>query len=482
MAWFGGNFAALNSPLLAWLATHSLYLHRAVLIHAVLTFPGWRPPTVVSRAAVAVGYALSVVPSLARTPVAILLVSTIVIVAAGWDLRNATGPSRPIRVIVLRGAVWLGATLSATTLALLLAPKAGGRSVLLAYDAAVVALAVGLLVALLLANWERTAVTDLVVELAADRTWSIEASLAHALGDDTLQVGYWVAEHGGYVDAAGRPIIAPSPDSGRAVTPVEWEGARIAMLIHDPAAAGADMSESVSTAAALAAANARLQAQVRDQVVQVQASRRRLVEAAADERSRLEHRMRAGAGHELDELAELLAAANNAAGSLNQTDLVATIERAQQQLDRTQEEIGELARGLYPRALSERGLVAALSELAARASIPVELTVSVPGVPTNVSAVAYFVVAEAVSNAAKYAQASTIAIRIWVQDGRLVIQVTDDGVGGADPDRGSGLRGLVDRVEALGGTVDVASQAGSGTRLAAEIPLDGQPHEQINEP
>ena len=104
---------------------------------------------------------------------------------------------------------------------------AAGRPVLLAYDAALIALAVGLLVALLLASWERTPVTDLVVELAADRTRSIESSLARALGDHTLQVGYWIGDHGGYVDATGRPVNLPDPNSGRAVTPVEWEGARI---------------------------------------------------------------------------------------------------------------------------------------------------------------------------------------------------------------------------------------------------------------
>jgi signal transduction histidine kinase len=484
LAWFLGNFAALDSPALAWLAAHALYLHRGVLNHAVLAFPGWRPPTVVSRAGVVAGYASSLIPSLARMPVAVLFVSAFVIVAAWWDLREAVGPSRRIQLIILRAAVWLGATWSGTAIARLMVPEAeAGRPVLLAYDTAVVALAIGLLAALLLANWERIAVTDLVVELAADRTWSVEASLGRALGDRTLQVGYWVPEHGGYVDAAGRPINLPSPNSGRAVTPVEWEGARIAILIHDPAAAaGAGFGESVSVAAALAAVNARLQAQVRDQVAQVQASRRRLVEAGADERRRLERRMRAGAGRELEELAEILSAADNMAGSLSETELAGTIDRARRQLDRTRAEIGELARGLYPPVLTERGLAAALSELAEHAAVPVELTVSAPGVPVNVAAVAYFVVAEALSNAAKYADASASGVRIWVQEERLMIQVTDDGVGGADPDKGSGLRGLVDRVESLDGSVDIDSQAGAGTRLAAEIPLDGRPHEQISSP
>src|SRR5215203_4469915 len=483
IAWFLGNFAALNSTLLAWLAAHTVYLHRGVLIHAVLAFPGWRPPTVVSRAVV-VGYLSSLITPAARNPVAIILVSAMMIAAAWWDLRVAVGPSWRIQLIVLRAAVWLGVTLSGTALALLMMPRADvGRPVLLVYDAALIALAVGLLVALLLASWERTAVTDLVVELAADRARSVEASLARAVGDDTLQVGYWIGEYGGYVDAAGRPVNLPSPDSDRAVTPVEWDGARVALLIHDPAAAASvRLGESVAAAAGLAAANAHLQAQVRDQVAQVQASRRRLVEAGVDERRRLERRMRAGAGRELEELAEILNAADEEAGGLNENELVQTIVRARRQLDRTRVEIGELARGLYPPALTERGLAASLSELAEHAAVPVKLTVSAPGLPVDIAAVAYFVVAEAVSNATKYAQTSTVAVRVWVQDARLIIQVTDDGVGGADPGKGSGLRGLVDRVESLDGSVEIDSEAGAGTRLAAEIPLDGQPHEPISLP
>ena len=484
IAWFLGNFAALNSTLLAWLAAHALYLHRGVLIHAVLAFPGWRPPTLVGRAVVVVGYVSSLITPAARNPVAIILVSAMMIAAAWWDLRVAVGPSRRIQLIVLRAAVWLGVTLSGTALAPLMMPRADvGRPVLLVYDAALIALAVGLLVALLLASWERTAVTDLVVELAADRARSVEASLARAVGDDTLQVGYWIGEYGGYVDAAGRPVNLPSPDSDRAVTPVEWDGARVALLIHDPAAAASvRLGESVAAAAGLAAANAHLQAQVRDQVAQVQASRRRLVEAGVDERRRLERRMRAGAGRELEELAEILKTADEEAGRFNENELGETIVRARRQLDRTRAEIGELARGLYPPALTERGLAAALSELAEHAAVPVKLTVSAPGLPVDIAAVAYFVVAEAVSNATKYAQTSTVAVRVWVQDARLIIQVTDDGVGGADPGKGSGLRGLVDRVESLDGSVEIDSEAGAGTRLAAEIPLDGQPHEPISPP
>jgi Histidine kinase-, DNA gyrase B-, and HSP90-like ATPase len=480
LAWFLGNYAAVDSPRVAWLAAHAVYLHRGVLIHAVLAFPGWRPPTIASLAAVAIGYASSLITPVARNPVAVILVSAIVIMAAWWDLRVAIGPSRRIQVIVLRAAVWLGLTLSGAALAPLMLPWPGaGRAILLTYDAALVALTVGLLVALILASWERTGVIDLVVELAAGRAASVDASLGRALGDPSLRVGYWLADRDRYVDAAGRQVNLPGPDSGRAVTPVEWEGARIAVLIHDPAVtAGSGLGESVSTAAALAAANARLQAQVRDRVAQVQASRRRLVGAGADERRRLEGRMRAGAGSRLDEVAYLLRAADDGVVFAQETELVAKIERARRQLDRTREELSELGRGLYPPALTERGLAAALSELAEHSAIPVKLTVSANEVPAEIAAVAYFVVAEALSNVAKHAEATEVTVTVAVQDARLLVELIDDGIGGANPDEGSGLRGLADRVEALDGSFQLASPAGAGTRLAAEMPLTGQPHQR----
>jgi signal transduction histidine kinase len=480
VAWFLGNYAAVDSPLVAWLAAHAVYLHRGVLIHAVLAFPGWRPPTVASRAAVAIGYASSLIIPVARNPVAVLFVSAMVIMAAWWDLHVATGPSRRIQVIVLRAAVWLGLTLSSAALAPLVLPWPGaGRAILLTYDAALIALAVGLLVALIIASWERTGVTDLVVELATDRAGTIEASLGRALGDPSLHVCYWLADRGSYVDTAGRQVNLPGAESGRAVTPVEWEGTRIAILIHDPAISRSGLGESVSLAAALAAANARLQAQVRDQVANVQASRRRLVGAGADERRRLERRMRAGAGRRLDEVADLLGAAGDVIDPPEETELAARIERARRQLDRTREELSELGRGLYPPALSERGLAAALSELADHSAIPVELSVSAPDLPADIAAVAYFVVAEALSNVAKYAGATTVTVTVAAQDARLLVELIDDGIGGANPAEGSGLRGLADRVEALDGSFQLDSPAGAGTRLAAEMPLTGQPHQQI---
>jgi len=124
--------------------------------------------------------------------------------------------------------------------------------------------------------------------------------------------------------------------------------------------------------------------------------------------------------------------------------------------------------------LTEGRLGAALPELAGRARIPVELEISVRMVPPAVEAAVYFVCAEALANTAKHAEAASVTIRVSQSSGRLSLTVVDDGVGGADPGKGSGLRGLVDRVEALGGQVSVRSPTGGGTRLDATIPVDAQ--------
>lgn len=148
------------------------------------------------------------------------------------------------------------------------------------------------------------------------------------------------------------------------------------------------------------------------------------------------------------------------------------VEAAQAELTLALEEIRELVRGLHPRLLSDRGLDAALRALAERALLTVEILQAPAGrLPTAVEAAAYYVAAEALANAAKHSGASVVRVRVAVEDGTAVVEVADDGVGGASPAGGSGLRGLGDRVSALGGTLDVDSPAGGGTTLRARIPL-----------
>jgi signal transduction histidine kinase len=210
----------------------------------------------------------------------------------------------------------------------------------------------------------------------------------------------------------------------------------------------------VASAARLAVSNAQLQAEVRDRVAEVEASRRRIVEAADTQRRRLEQELRAGAEQRLARVAELV------------SDVDPELER---QLEEAQAELRTFASGIRPATLSEEGLAAAVRELGERAPVLVEIDAMSERFPAPVEAAAYFVCSEALANVAKYGNASRVGIRIAREDTRLTVEVVDDGVGGADPSEGSGLRGLADRVDALGGRFQIESPEGHGTRLVAVL-------------
>jgi signal transduction histidine kinase len=150
---------------------------------------------------------------------------------------------------------------------------------------------------------------------------------------------------------------------------------------------------------------------------------------------------------------------------------VRELDSALHELDQALDELRELARGIHPSVLSDRGLEAALDGLARRAPLPVELEQTpAERLPDRVESAAYFVVAEALTNVAKYAQATQASVNVRRQNGQVLVEVSDDGVGGADPATGSGLRGLLDRVSAVGGRLEVDSRPGEGTTIRASIP------------
>jgi PAS domain S-box-containing protein len=209
------------------------------------------------------------------------------------------------------------------------------------------------------------------------------------------------------------------------------------------------------------------------QEAELRASRSRIVEAADDARMRLERNLHDGAQQRLVSLslALRLAQARLREDPDGADQLLAG---ATEELQQALAELRELARGIHPAVLTDRGLPAALEALATRTPLPVELSADLEErLPGPIEAAAYYVVAEALTNVAKYAEASAVEVRAQRQNGRVVVEVEDDGVGGADPARGSGLRGLADRVEALEGELEVTSAAGAGTTVRAVIPLSG---------
>ena len=215
--------------------------------------------------------------------------------------------------------------------------------------------------------------------------------------------------------------------------------------------------------------HARLQAEVQAQLEQVRASRSRIVEAGDAERRRLERDLHDGAQQRLVTLSLALAMARDRAAA--DPELESLIESASKEAREALTELRELARGIHPAVLTETGLGGAIQALAERSPVPTTI-IAVPDgrFPAAIEATAYFVVSEALANVAKHAMAGSAEVTIREQPGRLVVQVSDDGAGGARPEKGTGLRGLADRVASAGGVLRVDSPPGCGTRLEADIP------------
>ena len=331
---------------------------------------------------------------------------------------------------------------------------------------------VGFLVGLTRARIARGGVADLVLQLGAKPDQpTLREVLAKTLGDPSLEVAYVVPGTADFVDRDGRSLEIPAAsDPDRAVTRLERDGHTVALLIHDPALMEQpELLGSVSAATRLALDNERLQAEVRAQLEDVRASRARIVAAGDAERRRVERDLHDGAQQRLVTLALALQLAQSQAGR-SDPGLPSTLDRATTELELALGELRELARGLHPTVLVEDGLGAAVESLADRSPVPVSLSAPDTRFAPELEATAYFVVAEALTNVAKYAQATRVRVDIDRRDGVLVVEVVDDGVGGADPDRGSGIRGLDDRVAAAGGRLTVTSRPGEGTTIRADIP------------
>jgi signal transduction histidine kinase len=466
-AWFVPDVGGPGVGAVGWVAAHALYLHRGPLVHLVLTYPTGRLRGRTEGAAVAAGYAAAVASSVWNSRVGTIALAVLLVAAAARGYVRAAGRERRMRRSALRATALFTVGVAVIAAVRWSAPLAAtDAATLLAYEVMLCALAAGSLIGLVRWPWERGEVADLVVELGDARSGTLRDELARALGDPSLQVGYWLPESDAFVDAAGRPLAVPAPESGRA-TMIERDGQPLAVLIHDPAVLGdPGLVGAVYSAARLGAANARLQAEVRARLAELAASRRRIVAAADEERGRLERRLRDGAQRQLSDLAQTLSSARQSASGHVTAERIA---QAELQLARTEDDLGQLGRGLHPRQLAGQGLAAALAALAG--DFPLRVVLTVPAVRTSppVAACAYFVCSEALANVAKHASASSVEITVTARGDVISVEVADDGAGGADP-RGRGIRGLADRVETLGGTLIVTSGPGQGTRLIAVIP------------
>jgi len=327
------------------------------------------------------------------------------------------------------------------------------------------------LIGFLRARLARSAVADLFVELRPDPAPAdLRDALARALSDPSLKLVYWLPEFGSYADLHGQEVDLRELRADQAVTLIDNKGEHVAALLHEPALKDEpELLDAVTAAVAISLENGRLHAELRARLEELKGSRSRIVDAGQKERQRLERNLHDGAQQrlvalslELRLLEERLAGDPEARGRLDQ---------ARQEIATSLEELREVARGIHPAVVTGHGLAIALEQLAARAAVPVRLEVRIGGrLPERLEVAAFYLVSESLANIGKHANATSATVEVARTNGQLTVEVVDDGCGGADTERGSGLRGLADRVEALEGRLRVWSPTGKGTRLRAEIP------------
>jgi signal transduction histidine kinase len=473
-AWFLGTLAGSRIGAVAALGAALPVVHRGPLCHAIIGYPGGRPLSRLSMIVVAAVYVYATVVPLAGNDVVTIVVALAVLAATIWGYALAAGPDRRARVTAVAAAAVLAIPLAGGSVGRLLG--AGAEQVVVwGYEAVLVLIAAGFVADLLWGRWAQAAVTKLVVDLGGDsEAGTLRARLAHALGDRSLAIGYWLPEANGYADERGNRVELPNAGSGRAVTMVEHDGERVAALVHDAALLGdPGLADSVAQAARIALSNVRLRADAQRRVTELAASRRRILEARDTQRRRLQQQLQASAGRHLTGVRELLALAVREARVSGDQAAAGGLADAGKELAEAEAELRELAAGIHPPLLTERGLGPALASLAGRSPVPVQLAAPSGRLPAVVETAVYFACSEALANVAKHARATYVDVQVRLDGDLVAVLIADDGTGGADPSSGSGLKGIADRVEALGGRLRVQSPAGRGTRLLAKIPVNG---------
>ena len=319
----------------------------------------------------------------------------------------------------------------------------------------------------------RAAVIDLVAELGDDvPPVRLGDALARALGDPSLVLLGWSAAAGCYVDpTTGRQVPGTVSAPGRALTRIERRGRPVAALVHDAALLeDPGLVNAVVAAVRLTLDNEQLQSELESQLAAVAASRARIVAAGDEERRRIERDLHDGAQQRLVTIALALRLAETRLGDGADPAVRDVLAQGVKDLGEAIDELRDLARGVHPAILGESGLWLRSSRWpTARRSTSRSTWSSTPSSRARSRPSAYFAVAEALTNVTKHAGATNVTVSVSDRDGSLRVSVTDDGAGGADPG-GSGLRGIADRVAAVGGTLSVDSRPGSGTHFQVDLP------------
>ena len=508
LAWFARALGAVDHPwaFSAGLLVGSLYL--AILGHLIVTYPSGRLESRSQRFVVVAAYLCTVplnfvghwlVPSSAPCPdcpdnllivdrpaaaptagdqvlyalIIAVTAAAFVVMAQRWHAATQAGRRR------LAPALW-GATTILVVLAIqrfsvmLGAPEPVSTLFSWAVTGVLVLWPVGLVAGLARARLDRSAVADLVVEFGGPLPpGRMRGALARVLHDPSIEVAYWLPERAVFVDESGIVLDAPTEDGGRAVTMLVRDGEPVAALMHDPVLADQPgLVSAVAAAAGLAIENERLHAQARAHLIETNASRARIVAAAGAERRRVERNLHDGAQQRMLNLMLGLRLAKVRLDANRDNDAANAIDAAMSELTLALTELRELARGIHPAVLTQAGLGPAVHALAQRSPVPVRVTADLGELrfPEAVEETAYFIVSEALANVTKHAHASQAVVGIRQLEDNVIVDITDDGVGGASLRDGNGLRGLQDRVDAYSGQLHIDSRAGHGTHITATLP------------
>ena len=448
----------------------AVFLHRGPLVHLHISYPTGRMRRPLAIVTVICAYAVSIVEAIGANPWVTLAMAVLVAVAAADIYARTSGPARKAGGPALGAALTFASVLALSSANQLLVWE-NDRLVLLLYDLAICVVALVLAADLLWGRWTEATVADFVTQVGARPDLdTLTGALQHALGDPSVALGYWLPDQHRYVDDAGQPFELPVDDSSRVVIRVDEHGEPVAVLIKDGAVQQDErLLADVTAALRLALGNARLRAQVRANITELGIARRRLVEAADGQRRQLESELDGGPQRRLSEMSRLL---ENVDAKVD----ARTAGEADADADRARDRAGRAAQSCARNPASRTGVGrAGRRPSAARPADaqpdPVDLTVPGRRLPPAVEGAVYFVCAEALTNIAKHANATRASVAITVDHGAVVARIVDDGRGGADRN-GSGLRGLADRVEALGGPLSVGDRGEGGTVLMARIPLE----------
>ncbi len=449
LCWFIGSVVGLLA-----------FLHRGPLVQLHVTYPTGRTHRRLATLVVALAWVVAVMEGLRPVPWLTLSVSALVAGVAVDIFARSSGNARKAGGPALVSALLFAGVLAASSVNRLTDLRLD-TGIAVTYDVVVMLVAAWLTVDLLAGRWTEATVADLVTQLGGEPgPQGVESALRRALGDPSLVLGYWVADGGGrYVDDAGAPLdLRPTGD--QVVTPVEDGGRPIAVVIHAASALDdPELLDAATSAVRLAVGNVGLRRTVHDQMVALTRARRGIVESADRQRGAVAARLEGGAARHLDRVEALLASVGAADAAGLRTELA-----------EARADLMDLARGLRPRELAEEGLVGAVATLAARSAVPTSVDLRLGRMRPAVESALFFVCAEALTNVAKHADAGAAVVRGWEAGGWATVEVSDDGSGGADA-AGSGLRGLADRVAALGGDLRVHSDRDCGTVVSARLPL-----------